>query len=157
MKIDSSVYISNDAVVLGNVEIGKNSSIWPNATIRADSYVKIGEKTNIQDNCVLHSKGNEETLISDEVTVGHSAVVHGAKINKNCLIGMNSNVLTDAEIGKNSIVAAASLVTEEKTIPPNSVVMGVPGKVVRETTEKEKKMIKERAKEYYELSKEYKE
>lgn len=156
MKIHKNSYIADSAVVIGEATIGKKSSIWPNTTIRADSPIKIGKKTNIQDNCVLHSLGKERTKIDDEVTVGHGAVVHAAEVEKQCLIGMNSTVLTDSKIGKNSIIAASALIPENKEIPPKSLVMGIPGEIVREVTEEEIKKIKEKAKKYVKLYQKYK-
>ncbi|PTD94738.1 gamma carbonic anhydrase family protein [archaeon SCG-AAA382B04] len=156
MKKNSSCYIAESAKLLGNVEIGKKSSVWPNATIRADSIIKIGEKTNIQDNCVLHSQGKEKTNVGDEVTIGHGAIVHSAKVKDQSLIGINSTILNDAEIGENSIIGASALVTENQKIPSQSVVMGVPGEIVRRTTKEEIEKIKERANKYVELAQKYK-
>ncbi|OKY77378.1 MAG: Isoleucine patch superfamily protein [Candidatus Methanohalarchaeum thermophilum] len=147
---------ANSAEVVGEVDFGVKTSVWHNATIRSESFIGIGKKSNVQDNCVLHSKGSEKTVVGEEVTVGYSAVVHGSERKDNCLIGINSSVLTDSRVGENTIVAANALVPENEELPPDSVVMGVPGKVVRKTKEEEIDLIKERAQEYYELAKKYK-
>lgn len=149
MKIDESVYIAEGAVILGNVEIGKNSSVWCNAVIRSDEeIIKIGNNTNIQDNCVIHLDPGDTVAIGNNVTVGHGAIVHGCKINDNTIIGMGAIILNHAEIGKNCIIGAGTLITENKSIPDNSLVIGSPGKVKREITEEEKNHILENAYHY---------
>ncbi len=156
LEIDETAFISDSAEVIGNVKIGKNSSVWPNATVRSESKVIIGENTNIQDNCVIHSKGEEVTRIGNRVTLGHSAVVHAAEVKNECLVGMNSVVLNDAVIGKNSIIGASALIPPGKEIPPESVVFGIPGKVERKITSEEKKDIISKAEEYKNLAIQYK-
>ncbi|OUJ19086.1 Isoleucine patch superfamily protein [Methanonatronarchaeum thermophilum] len=156
MDIDKTAYISETAYVNGDITIGRNSSVWPNATIRADSPIKIGRSTNIQDNVVLHSMGSERTEIGDRVSIGHSAVVHGCEIKDECLIGMGAVILNDAVVNKNCIIGAQALVLENQEIPPNSLVVGVPGKIVRELKEKDIKRIKQKASEYEELAQKYK-
>ncbi|OKY77712.1 MAG: Isoleucine patch superfamily protein [Candidatus Methanohalarchaeum thermophilum] len=156
MEKHETAYIAPSAVVLGNVKIGKGSSIWPNATIRGDSKIEIGKETNIQDNCVIHSQGKEETYIGDKVTVGHSAVVHAAEVKNESLIGMKSNILNDAQIGKNCIVGASALVPEGKNMPSGTLAIGIPAEVERKLTQKEIDEIKERSREYKRLMEEYK-
>ncbi len=137
-KIDNDTFIADSADVMGDVTIGKNSSIWYNVTVRGDlSYISIGEMTNIQDNAVVHVDDNEPCIIGDNVSVGHNAVVHGCTVEDNCLVGMGSIVLNGAVIGKGSMIAAGAVVLENAVIPPNSLVVGIPGKVVRELTEDE--------------------
>lgn len=135
-KIDESVFLAQGAVVVGNVEIGENGSVWYNAVIRADgNRCSIGKNVNIQDCVVIH--GDEDVTIEDNVSLGHSCVIHGATIKKNALIGMGAVVMDNAIVGENSIVAAGTLIPHGKVIPPNSLVMGSPGKVKRELTPEE--------------------
>ncbi|HEY3360674.1 MAG TPA: gamma carbonic anhydrase family protein [Methanosarcina sp.] len=157
-KISETAFIADSADVIGDVEIGDFSSVWFNAVIRGDrNKIKIGNRTSIQDNVVIHVDPENGVQIGDDVSVGHGAVLHGCRIESNVLIGMNSTVLNGAEIGKNSIVGANALVSEGKKFPENSLIIGVPGKVKRETEESEVKAIKENAEEYVEFVREYKE
>ncbi|MDR2944790.1 MAG: gamma carbonic anhydrase family protein [Methanosarcinales archaeon] len=129
---------AKNATIIGDVEFAKNTNVWYGAVIRADAGpIRIGENSNIQDNCVLHCNISRPTVIGKNVTIGHSAVVHGAVIEDNVLIGMNSTVLDGAVIGEGSIIGANALVPAGKIIPPRSMVLGVPGKIVREVTEEE--------------------
>ncbi|WGI17406.1 gamma carbonic anhydrase family protein [Methanonatronarchaeum sp. AMET-Sl] len=156
MDVDQTAYISKTAHITGDLEIGRYSSVWHNATIRADSTIKIGNGTNIQDNAVLHSMGDESTFVGDNVTIGHSAVVHGCTVEDECLIGMGSVILNDAVIGENCIIGASALILEGQEIPPNSLVIGVPGKVARNLNQDDIQRIKEKAREYKELAEKYK-
>lgn len=125
------------AKVIGDVKIGKKSSVWYNAVIRGDlAPIKIGSYSNIQDNCVIHVTDKHGVKIGDYVSVGHGAILHGCKIKDNVLIGMNATVLNAAVINENSIVGAGAVVTENKEFPPGSLILGVPAKVVRELTKK---------------------
>lgn len=129
---------AKNATVIGNVEFGEGTNIWYGAVIRADAApMKIGANSNVQDNCVLHSNINQMTVIGRNVTIGHSAVIHGCTVEDNILIGMNATVLDGAVVGEGSIVGANALIPAGKIIPPRSMVLGVPGKVVREVTEEE--------------------
>ncbi|KAA3607050.1 MAG: gamma carbonic anhydrase family protein [Calditrichaeota bacterium] len=138
-QLDESVFVAPSADVIGNVTIGKDSSVWFQSVIRGDMhYIKIGSRTNVQDGCVLHITNNTAPLnIADEVTIGHRVVLHGCTVESGCLIGMGAILLDNCVIGKNSLIAAGTLVTQRKVIPPRSLVMGNPGKVVRELTDKE--------------------
>lgn len=137
-NIDSSVFIAKGAVVLGDVTITKDCSIWYNATIRStEAPITIGEGTNIQDNAVIHVDFNHPTTIGSYVTIGHSAIIHGCSIADNSLIGMGAIILNGARIGKNCIIAAGALIPQNKEIPDNSLVIGSPGKIVRQVTEEE--------------------
>jgi len=157
-EIDESVFIADGAVVIGDVVIGKESNIWFNAVIRGDvNYIRIGERTNIQDGCILHVTGEKYPLIvGNDVTVGHGAILHGAIIHDKCLIGMGAVVLDGAEVKPYSLVAAGSLVRQGFVVPEGTLVAGVPAKVVRDLTDEERKMIEVSALHYVELSKEYK-
>jgi carbonic anhydrase/acetyltransferase-like protein (isoleucine patch superfamily) len=127
------VFVAESAVVVGDVHLGDEASIWFGAVVRGDCFpIRIGARTNVQDNAVVHvTGGHAQTVIGDEVTVGHSAVVHGCTIGHRCLIGIGSVVLDLAVIGDDSLVAAGALVTPGSHVPPGSVVMGRPARVVR--------------------------
>jgi carbonic anhydrase/acetyltransferase-like protein (isoleucine patch superfamily) len=126
-----SSFIHPTAVVLGNVTLGDKVSIWPTAVVRGDSdRITIGDESNVQDGAVLHADENVPCTIGKRVTIGHRAIVHGATVEDECLIGMGAIVLNNAVIGKGSLIAAGALVTEGTTVPPNSVVIGIPGKRV---------------------------
>ena len=152
LKMDPDVYIHPSAVLLGDVTIGKNSSVWPGASIRADfNSITIGRYTSIQDNCVIHATPFNGTEVGDYVTVGHSAVLHACKVGNNVLVGMNSTILDGAVIGDNSVVAAGSVVLPKTVVPEGSLVIGVPGKI-KEGKATSTEMIKKGALVYYELS-----
>lgn len=151
MRKGERVFIAENAVVKGDVEIGDDSSVWFNAVIRGDlDRVTIGKRTNVQDNAVIHVDEGFPTVLGDNVTVGHSAVVHGCVIADNVLIGMNAVVLNGAEIGEYSIVGAGAVVTGKK-FPERSLILGVPAKFVREVTDQEIELIERSWKEYLKL------
>jgi carbonic anhydrase/acetyltransferase-like protein (isoleucine patch superfamily) len=149
-KIDPSVLIVDSAQVIGDVEIGEQSSVWFNAVIRGDvNYIRIGKRTNIQDGSVLHvARRTFPLIIGDEVTVGHNVTLHACTIASRCLIGMGAVVMDDVEIGEYSIVGAGSLVTPGTKIPPHSLVMGSPARIKRQVTEEEIRGIRESAAHY---------
>ena len=132
-QIAESAYIDPAAVIIGDVVIGEDSSVWPCSVVRGDvHYIRIGARTNIQDGSVLHVMRDEWPLIlGDDVTVGHSVTLHGCTIESRCLIGMGATILNGVTIGAGSIVAAGTLITERTAIPAGSLVMGSPGKVKR--------------------------
>jgi len=156
-KIDETVYIADSAEIIGDVEIGENSSIWHGAVLRGDShYIKIGKNTSVQDNSVLHGTVDRfPTIVGDNVSVGHNAIVHGCVIGNNCIIGMGSIILEGAEIGDWCIIGACSVVTEGAKIPSESIVIGIPGKVVKKVSEEHKSRITENWKAYVELKNHY--
>ncbi len=155
-KISETAFIADSADIIGDVEIGDFSSVWFNAVIRGDrNKIRIGSRTSIQDNVVIHINHEHEVQVGDDVSVGHGAVLHGCRIGNNVLIGMNSTVLNGAEIGSNSIIGANALVPEGKKFPENSLIIGVPGKVKREVEAIEIEAIAKNAEEYVELGKEY--
>jgi len=163
-KIAKSAFVSEAAYVVGEVEIGENSSVWPGAVIRADfGSIKIGKNTAIEDNCVIHSGSpsndsyREEVVIGDNVHIGHGAVLNCRKIGNNTLIGMNATVLHNTEIGNSCVIAAGCLVKEGAKIADGSLVADVPGKVLRQATEKQLWWGKEGPPIYVELAKHYKE
>src|SRR5437016_307207 len=151
-QIAASAYIDPAAVIIGDVVIGEDSSIWPCSVVRGDvHYIRIGARTNIQDGSVLHVMRDEYPLIlGDDVTIGHSVTLHGCTIESRCLIGMGAVILNGVTIGAGGIVAAGTLITERTEIPPGSLVMGSPGKVKRALTEIDKASIDAYAKRYVE-------
>lgn len=154
--ISEDVFIAANATVLGQVHIGSESSVWFNAVIRGDTAkISLGRQTNIQDQCVLHADEGVECTLGDRVTVGHAAIVHGATIADDVMIGMRAVVLNHAEIGSGSIIAAGAIVPEGTKVPANSLVMGVPGKVVRECSTSEHQRIEHAAAHYVEAGKIY--
>src|SRR5271155_1171545 len=135
-EIAASAYIDPAAVIIGDVVIGADSSVWPCTVIRGDvHYIRIGARTNIQDGSVLHVMKDQYPLIlGDNVTVGHAVTLHGCTVESRCLIGMGSVILNNVKIGAGSIVAAGTLLPEGMRVPPGSLVMGHPGKVRRALT-----------------------
>ena len=139
-KIHESAFIAENAVIIGDVEIGANASIWYNCVLRGDvNFIRIGDSTNIQDGTIIHVSRAAEfsTVIDENVTVGHSATIHGCHIESGSLIGIGAIILDGARIGKNSLVAAGSLVTPNTIIPERSFVMGAPAKIRRELRDEE--------------------
>ncbi|MEE1135079.1 MAG: gamma carbonic anhydrase family protein [Methanobrevibacter sp.] len=153
-----SIVICPGAQVIGNVELGEDVSIWHGAVLRGDTdSISIGNRSNVQDNCVVHCTEGYSVEIGENVSVGHGAVVHGCKLEDNVLIGMNATVLNGAHIGKNSIVGAGAVVSEGKEFPENSLILGVPAKRVKELNPEQIQMIQNNADNYVKLSKQYKE
>jgi carbonic anhydrase/acetyltransferase-like protein (isoleucine patch superfamily) len=135
-KIDPTAFIAPTAVVLGDVEIGEHSSVWYGAVLRGDlDPIRIGARTNVQDNAVLHTGKGEPCVIGDDVTIGHTAIVHGCEVQKGALIGMGAVVLNRAVIGPECIVGAHALVTEDKVFAARQLILGSPAKAIRELTE----------------------
>lgn len=148
-QIEPDVFIAPSADIIGKVQIGKKSSIWFGAVLRGDSdQISIGERSNIQDNAVVHVDPGSPAIIGDDVIVGHLALVHGAKIGNNVLIGMNSTILNDAVIGDYCLIGANALVTAGTVIPPHSLVLGSPAKVVKTLSEKQIEAIEKNAEVY---------
>jgi carbonic anhydrase/acetyltransferase-like protein (isoleucine patch superfamily) len=135
-KIHDTAFVTDDAIVIGDVEIGEEASVWFGSVIRGDvNHIRIGARTNIQDACVIHVSSNDHpTILEDEITVGHRVTLHGCYVETGCLIGIGSILLDGCRIGRNSLVAAGSLVTPGTVIPPESLVMGAPAKVKRQLT-----------------------
>jgi carbonic anhydrase/acetyltransferase-like protein (isoleucine patch superfamily) len=135
-RSSSTVFVATGARILGDVDIGADSSVWFNAVVRGDTAsVRIGARTNIQDGAVVHTDTGHPVSIGDDCTIGHLAIVHGCMIGDGCLIGMGAVVLTGAVVGDESIVAAGSLVPEGKRFPPRSLLLGSPVKLIRELTD----------------------
>ena len=153
-QLGEDVYVSENAMVIGDVTLGDEVNIWFGAVLRGDMhYIKIGNRTNIQDNSVVHvTTGVSPTNIGNGVTVGHGAIIHGCTIEDDCLIGMGAILMDDAVIGAGSLIGAGALVPPNMKIPKNSLVVGSPGKVIRQITEVEREMILERPQEYIDLA-----
>ncbi|MCG3653274.1 gamma carbonic anhydrase family protein [Aliarcobacter butzleri] len=155
-KIDQSAWIAPSADLIGNIEIGEDSSIWFGCVIRSDiNEVKIGKNTNIQDLSCIHTDTNSKTIIGNNVTVGHKVMLHGCIIENNCLIGMSATILDNAVIGEGSIVGANSLVTAGKVFPPRSMIMGSPAKVVKQLSQEDVDKLIAHAGRYVEYKNEY--
>ena len=157
-NIEDSIVICPGAQVFGDVELGRNVSIWHGAVIRGDTdSITIGDNSNVQDNCVVHCTRGFPVEIGENVSVGHGAVVHGCRLDDNVLIGMNATVLNGAHISKNSIVGAGAVVSEGKEFPEGSLILGVPAKAVKQLTPEQVQLIQDNADNYVRLSKMYKE
>jgi len=163
-EIAKSAFVSEAAYVIGEVEIGENSSVWPGAVIRADfGSIRIGSNTAVEDNCVIHSgtpstpSHREDVTIGDNVHIGHGAVINCHKIGNNVLIGMNATILHDAEIGNFCIIGAGCLVSQGMKIPDKSFVAGAPGKIKGEASAEQLWWVKEGPQGYGELARQYKE
>jgi len=155
--IDASTYVAEGAVLSGNVAIGRNCGIWPNAVIRGDEeQIAIGNETSVQDNAVLHCGYGYPMTIGNHVTIGHGAIVHGCTIGDDTLIGMGAIILNGAKIGRGCIIGAGALVTEGTQIPDYSVAFGTPAKVMRRAREKDIEHNRKNADEYVALAKDYK-
>jgi gamma-carbonic anhydrase len=155
--VHPTAYVDASAQVIGDVEIGAESSVWMNAVVRGDvNTIRIGDRSNVQDGSVVHvMHETHPTRIGDDVTIGHAAVVHGCAIGNRVLIGMGATILNGAVIGEDSIVAAGSLVTEGAVIPPRSLAMGSPAKVRRTLTDEDLASILEYAANYVRYKKDY--
>ena len=138
-RVHPTAFIDDSAQVIGDVEIGEESSVWMCAVVRGDVHsIRIGRRTSVQDGTVVHAMtGTHPTAIGDNVTIGHGAIIHGCTIDHQCLIGMGAILLNGAHVGSGSIVAAGTLLTEGTRIPARSLVMGRPGKVKRPLTDEE--------------------
>lgn len=145
-SIDRSAFIAPGAQVVGDVTVGSNSGIWYNAVVRGDSReIKIGNRTNVQDMAVLHVDKDFELTVGDNVTIGHSAIVHGCSVGNNVLIGMGAIVMNGARIGNDCIIGAGALITENTVIPDGMMAFGSPAKIVRALSDSEKLGILENA------------
>ena len=145
-KIHPSVFIAPGAMIIGDVTIGEDSGVWFNCVLRADiDRIEIGARSNVQDGTVIHLDTGVPTIIGDDVTIGHAAIIHACTIGDGALIGMGAIVLSGAKIGEEAIVAAGTLVREGQEIPPRAVAMGVPAQVRRETTQEDLKRMRDNA------------
>lgn len=152
-----SAFIDDSAQVIGDVVIGDESSVWMMTVIRGDvNYIRIGDRTNVQDGTIVHVQHDTHpTIIGNDVTIGHGAIVHGCTIADRVLVGMGATILNGASIGEDCIIAAGTLLTENTVIPPRSMVMGAPGKVRRSLTDRDLEMIREFAGNYVRYRRDY--
>ena len=156
VKNSGDNWVAPNAAVIGDVTLEKNTSIWFNVTLRGDiENIYIGEGSNIQDGSVLHTDPGYPLKVGKNVTVGHLAMLHGCSIGNNSLIGIGTVILNNAKIGNNCIIGANALITENKEIPENSLVVGSPGKIIRQVTDDEVKLITENAMHYQKNWKRY--
>ena len=140
--LENSVFVAPGAYLIGDVKIGKESTIWFNCVLRGDEdTIIIGNRCSIQDNSTIHLFEGNPVIVGDEVTIGHNVILHGCKIGKRSIIGMGSTILDGAEIGEECIIGANSLIPAGKKIPPRSLVMGSPAKVIRDINEKDLELI----------------
>ena len=154
--VHPTVFIAPGVHILGDVTLGEDSSVWFNAVVRGDTEaVRIGKGTNIQDACVLHSDPGFPCVLGDGVTVAHSAIVHGAVVEDNVMIGMRAVVMNGARIGTNSIIGVGAVVTAGTHVPPRSLVLGIPAKVRRRLEENEDEVIARTARHYVEEAREF--
>lgn len=149
-RIDESTYVADTSTVIGDVVIGRNSSVWFNVVVRGDvNKIRIGERTNIQDGSIVHvTNRTHSTHVGDDVTVGHSVTLHGCTIGSGCLVGIGSILLDGVEVGESCLIAAGSLLVPGTKVPPGSLVMGGPAKVVRQLSEEEQRGLFEQAANY---------
>jgi carbonic anhydrase/acetyltransferase-like protein (isoleucine patch superfamily) len=156
-NIHETAFIAEDAVVVGDVEIGAESSVWYGSILRGDvNYIRVGARANIQDGCIVHvSTATHPTVIEDEVTLGHRVTLHGCHVERGTLIGLGAIVLDGARIGRESLVAAGSLVTPGTRIPERSMVMGSPARLKRPLTDEEVEGLKKFWRNYVTLSRIY--
>lgn len=157
-RLPSGFYwIAPTANVIGDVEIADDVGIWFGSTLRGDKEpIKIGRRTNIQENCVFHTDPGFPVEVGEGCTIGHKAMIHGCTIGENTLVGMNATILNGAKIGKNCLIGAGALVAEGKEIPDNSLVVGIPGKVVRTLSDAAIRALKNSADQYVENAKRFK-
>jgi carbonic anhydrase/acetyltransferase-like protein (isoleucine patch superfamily) len=155
--VPASCFIEETSIVIGDVVLREHCSVWFHAVIRGDvHYIRIGDRTNVQDLCMLHvTHDTHPLIIGNEVTIGHSAILHGCTIKDRVLIGMGAIVMDGAVIGEDSVVGAGALVVEGMIVPPKSVIHGTPGRVRRATTEAELAWIKESAENYVTYASQY--
>jgi len=138
-RLGERVFVAGNAAIIGDVELGNDCSVWFGTTIRGDvNFIRIGSRTNIQDNCTIHvAHETHATVIAEEVTIGHGAIVHGCTVHRGALIGMGSRVLDGAVVGESALVGAGALVAEGMKIPPRKLALGVPARVVRDLSDNE--------------------
>jgi carbonic anhydrase/acetyltransferase-like protein (isoleucine patch superfamily) len=153
MQAIHDYYVAREAVVLGDVVLSPGVNVWFGCIIRADlARITLGQRVNLQDGCIVHTDANEPMVVEEGVVVGHRAVLHGRSIGQDTLIGMGALLLSGCEIGPECIIAAGTVVTENRRIPARSVVMGLPGKVVRQTTDEELAQTQKIAAHYLEMA-----
>lgn len=157
-KVDPEAFLAPTASVIGDVTLGAGASVWYGAVLRGDvERISVGANSNVQDNCTLHADPGFPVSVGERVSIGHNAVVHGATVEDDCLIGMGATVLNGAVIGAGSLVAAQALVPQGMRVPPGSLVAGVPAKVRRELSAEEREGVTLNGTMYAELAKAHRE
>lgn len=157
-QFDPSVWIAPSALVMGDVSLGENTSIWFQSLLRGDcDRIQIGRDCNLQDGSVIHNMAGYPVILGDRVSFGHGVLAHGCTIGNDVLVGIRATILNGVQIGDHCLIAAGSLIPENRVIPPNSLVMGTPAKVVGEINEKHREMIRLTAQNYVEYARQYKE
>lgn len=152
-EIADDAFVASGATVVGRVRLASRSSVWYGTVVRGDTEViEIGERTNLQDGCVVHADPGFPTVLGDGITVGHRAVIHGCRIADDVLVGMGAVLMNGVHVGRGSVIAAGAVVTQDTTIPEGSLVAGVPAKVVRPVGDDEREMIAHGARHYVELA-----
>ncbi|HXY40501.1 MAG TPA: gamma carbonic anhydrase family protein [Vicinamibacteria bacterium] len=155
-KLGARAWVDASAQVIGDVELGQDASVWMNTVVRGDvNRIRVGARSNLQDNCVVHVTAEHPTTLAEEVTVGHSVTLHGCTVGRRCLVGIGATVLNGAVIGEETIVAAGALVPEGMVVPPRSVVMGAPATVRREVSREERDSLRSYAERYVGYKEEY--
>jgi carbonic anhydrase/acetyltransferase-like protein (isoleucine patch superfamily) len=137
-RLGERVYLAETAAVIGDVLLGDDVSVWYNSVVRGDChYIRVGARTNIQDNCAIHVTEKNPTVLEEEVTLGHGAIVHGATVKRRALIGIRATVLDGAEVGESAFVGAGALVTPRTVVPPRTLWLGAPARRVRDLSDAE--------------------
>jgi len=156
-KVHQTAFVTDDAIVIGDVEIGEDASVWFGSIVRGDvNYIRIGARTNIQDGCVIHvSSRTHPTILEEEITVGHRVTLHGCHVERGCLIGIGSILMDGVRVGAQSLVGAGSLLTPGTQVPPRSLVLGSPARVKRELTDDELAFLDRSWRNYVELKAKY--
>lgn len=155
-SIPEAAFVASNSTIIGKISTGLDIGVWYGAVVRADKdQITIGARSNIQDNCVVHTSAGHPVSIGEDVSVGHGAILHGCIIKDRVLVGMGAIVLNGAVVGEESIIGAGALVSEGKQIPPRSLVIGVPGKVIRQISDEELDGILKNASSYVDLAREH--
>ncbi len=151
-KVDPSCYVAPEAIIIGDVEISAGCSVWPYAVIRADlSPVRIGAGTSVQEHCQIHGNPGKPSIIGSNVSIGHGAIVHAARLGDYIIVGMNSCILDGAEVGSGCVIGASAVVTENMKIPEGSLAVGVPARIIRQGDPTLREAAKRNAEEYHKL------
>ena len=150
------LFIAGNATVIGNVTVGHQVGIWFGAIVRGDKdRIVIGDRSNIQDNCVVHTSKGYPVVLGSDVSVGHGAILHGCTLGDRVLVGMGAIILNGVNVGEGTLIGAGAVITEGMQVPANSVVVGVPGKIIKQTTDAQRDHIKNNASSYVTLAGEY--
>lgn len=156
MRGIADYFVARSAIVVGDVKLGAGVNLWPGVIIRGDlATITLGPRVNLQDGTIVHTDFGADLTIEEGVVAGHAVVIHGSRVERDCLIGIGSRLLSGTVIGAGSIIAAGAVVTEGKQIPPRSLVMGIPGKVIREVSDQELEKTRRINLHYFEMAQKY--